>query len=279
MKLTIVLCLIALAGSCSGGGSDSSSNLSTVRSSSATVNNNDSNSSPTPSAAWPDLTTIDEGGGNMCSVDGAGAPTSDKAKENALKNRFRLPPTPFTPVSFSDLLALNQGHVQGNKVVGFPDTSDPNEQRAVSLEGYVKKVSVGGCATHSGGSGGESCNCNTTDPKICDTHINVLPTQNTNDTNGHDTYIVEITQRMRILASKGLLESNIGNDWSTDTLKSKLEGHRVRFSGYLFFDSDHIGQAWAADPQDQVGGSGGNGDNWRQTCWEVHPVMKIEVLP
>jgi hypothetical protein len=224
---------------------------------------------------WPNLTTINVGN-KMRSIDGAAQPATEKAKSNDLKNRFRLPTGNFSPITFDDLLALNQGHIQGNQIVGFPSSSDPNNQRAVSLEGFVKSVFVGGCAQH-GNTGGESCNCNTTIKTICDTHINVIPDQSTDDSNGHNTYIVEVTQRMRLLAAKGLLSSNVGNDWSTDNLKNKLEGDRVRFSGYLFFDSDHVGQAWAADPQDTVS-SGSNGDNWRQTCWEVHPVMKIEVL-
>lgn len=87
-------------------------------------------------------------------------------------------------------------------------------------------------------------------------------------------YVVEITQRIRLLAADHKLTSNIGSEvWSTDVLRHALKGNRVRFSGFLYFDTDHASEAWVSDPQDVIGG-----DNWRQTAWEVHPVMKIEVL-
>jgi len=222
---------------------------------------------PTP---WPDLSTI-KIDNKDCGPSGSMPADEEHGRRNALKNRFRLPDGPFEPMSFDALLALNQGHIKGKKIIDFPTVDDPNNARAVSITGYVLSVFAAGCSQ------GESCNCKTMNKSLCDAHINVLPTKHSNKQGGRNTYVVEVTQRARLLAKQGLLESNIGKDWSTPVLQNKLIGHRVRFSGYLFFDADHFGQAWQSDPNDKVH-KPGQGDNFRQTCWEVHPVMKIEVL-
>jgi hypothetical protein len=233
---------------------------------------------PTPTP-WPDLSTLTNfpnATGNKCGINGAGQSAEKKAL-NRLKNRFRLPSEEFESITFNELLALNQGHAnsQHNDIVGFPNSSDPNNQRAVTIEGFVVFAFAAGCAQH-GNTGGESCNCNTTVKALCDTHINVLPQQGMSSAGGKNIYVVEVTERIRRLAKLGLLTSNIGNNWSTDKLKAKLEGHRVRFSGFLFFDTDHASQAWVSDPQNNLGGP--NGRNFRQTAWEIHPVMAIRVL-
>jgi hypothetical protein len=221
----------------------------------------------TPTVGWPDLTTIRVGVSKTCSIDGAAQHGTEKAKLNDLKTRFTLPNGNFAPITFDELSALPQGHIQGANIVGFPGSSDSNNARAVVFEGYVAQVSPGGCSF------GESCNCGTKDSNYCDTHINVFPDKTSVNANGHNMYVVEVAQRTRLLAAQNLLSSNVGNDWSTNALKPKLEGHRVRFSGYLYFDTDHSAETWAGDPQDKAGKP-----NWRQTAWEVHPVLKIEVL-
>lgn len=217
---------------------------------------------------WPDLTWIKVGGGKTCSLRGAASANTEKAELNKLKNRFRLPTTQFEPITFDDLLSLNQGRVKNGKIVDFPNSSDPNNARAVSIEGFVGSVTTAGCSS------GESCNCKTTFAHYCDTHIDVYPSKNSPKADGHNRFVVEVTRRIRILAWQGLLESNIGKDWSTSGLQ-KLKGKRVRFSGYLYFDTDHAQEAWVNDPQNKIGLVG---NNWRETAWEIHPVMKIEVL-
>jgi hypothetical protein len=226
---------------------------------------------------WPNLTNINVGNPQMCNIDGAAQHGTEKAKLNDLKNRFRLPNGSFETVTFDGLLAMKQGHIGGDTIVDFPGSSDLGNTKAVTLEGYGNRVSVGGCAS------GESCNCKSQNSAFCDTHIDVYPDKNSVTSDGHNMFVVEITQRSRLLAGQGLLSSNVGNDWSTVILKPKLEKHRVRFSGYLYFDTDHSNEAWASDPDDKVKKVDSHGKvtwgNWRQTCWEVHPVMKIEVLP
>jgi hypothetical protein len=232
---------------------------------------------PTPSP-WPNLSTLRNFSnhfGTTCKNTGAGVPGTEKAESNKLKNRFRLPSNDFEALSLDDLLALNQGRVnpQGTKIIDHPKSDHPDNQRLVSIEGFVKKVFVAGCAKRPTGKGGESVNCNTTVRKNCDAHIDVLPNEDADHTGGRNVYVVEVTERGRRLAARGLLSSNVGNDWSTATLKSKLEGKRVRFSGYLFFDGDHFDQSWVSDPDNNIGRP-----NFRQTSWEVHPVMGIRVL-
>jgi len=237
----------------------------------------------TAQTQWPDLTWIKVGGGKTCSIDGA-ATNADKAALNRLKNRFTLPDKEFKPITFDELRQLDQGKAVNGQIVNFPGSSHPDNAKAVSLEGFVAAVSTGGCSS------GESCNCKTTIPLYCDTHIDVYPAKDSPKKDGHNRFVVEITRRIRILAWQGLLESNVGKDWSTAGLQ-KLVGHRVRFSGYLYFDTDHSQEAWVNDASNKIGfqkdhngniirDHNGNpiGNNWRETAWEIHPVMKIELL-
>jgi hypothetical protein len=226
--------------------------------------------------------------GESCDLNGAGKVGTEKAKSNRLKNRYTLPDAAFEEVTFAHLLALNQGEISSDKkqIINFPRSNDPNNQRAVSIVGYVISAKASGCAVRKDKQGhvtsqGESCNCNTADPKLCDAHIEIVSDPDADHAGGRGVVVVEVTERARRLAALRLLEDHntIGTNWSSWTLgnkksKNRIVGKWVRFSGWLFYDADHFDQAWAIDPQDKIGGS-----NFRETAWEMHPVMGIEVLP
>ncbi|MBC8064988.1 MAG: hypothetical protein H7Y17_09170 [Chlorobia bacterium] len=209
--------------------------------------------------AWPDLSVIGNYPnkfGNQCTMEGltkdGNIPPFDKARSNSLKNRFKLPAS-FTPISLTGIAAL-------------PSKDDAAiSARAVSVVGYVQDL-------FPAASKGESCNCYATKKALLDAHLDVVLIPDQQDS-GKGKVVMEVTERSRRLALQGLLPSNIGKDWSSATLRSRLLGRWVRFSGWLFFDPDHATGAWSADPRDRDGEK-----NWRATAWEVHPIMGIEVL-
>ena len=211
---------------------------------------------------WPNLDILQNypnPGGTTCGLNGSGRPGSEKAATNSLKNRYRLPTRSFEPLLLSQMFSLPSG----TPTMPTP-SSDPNNQRAVTVVGYVRDVKPGGTM-------GESCNCKAKGKTQVDTHIELVLDPNSHDPSGKGMVVVEVQERIRRLAAKGLLPSNIGNDWSTPMLRAKLLGRWSKFSGWLFYDADHHLESWQVDPQNTL-----DGNNWRETGWEIHPVMAIE---
>lgn len=163
--------------------------------------------------------------------------------DNRLKNRYQLP----VRSDFDRSVTLSH-------LLRARGPSALSDQVAVQIEGFVHNVKVGGI---------ESCNCRRNDPSGRDTHIEITPTSSVGD---RQVVICEVTPRIRAVVGKS------GKDWSTEALKS-LIGKRVRLSGWLYFDPDHVNESDEEDPQDRVGQT-----NWRATSWEVHPITEIEVL-
>lgn len=207
---------------------------------------------------WPNLDTVTGPYPNgSCTLDGSAAPNSPKAFSNRLKNRYKLPDK-FTPITWAEMEKLPLGELADQNNLG------------VAFTGYVKDV-------HVGGTNGESCNCRTKEKSLLDIHIDIVRDP-MNPKHMDRAVIAEVTHRGRILAERGLLKSNVGKDWSERTLRDKLLGRWVRFSGWLFYDPDHLTGGFVEDPEDK-GASGRNeSPNWRLSGWEIHPVMGIEVL-
>ena len=179
----------------------------------------------------------------------ASAKSTKKANENILKNRWNLP----TPTDFDNTVTTAALVKPGN------DRTRWSAQRAARIRGYVAAVAIGTL--------GESCNCGSKAAIDSDTHIAIVADSSTaQDKRTH--VIVEITPRLR--ESLASLISPI--DWSTDSLKGRLQGKKVEFEGWLFFDSAHAGEATNTHPNDPKHA------NWRATCWEIHPVTALQVL-
>jgi len=119
------------------------------------------------------------------------------------------------------------------------------------IEGYVTDVQVGGV---------ETCNCGARAPDDRDAHIEIVLRRG----DRRRPVIVETTPRWRAKMAA------LGEDWSTPTLHRTLIGHRVRITGWMFWDLDH------EDEADNTARPGNR--TWRRTAWEIHPVTAIEVL-
>ncbi|HKR04561.1 MAG TPA: hypothetical protein VJY62_07980, partial [Bacteroidia bacterium] len=165
--------------------------------------------------------------------------------QNVFKNRWNPPPDNQIDgqISLEDLISngVNEHSFSQNK--------------AVTLEGYIFDIKPGGL---------ETCNCHATKSIFKDTHIELTPSEN--ETSPDKRVIIEVTPRIRMLKQQN------GDDWTTGNLKSMYLNHFVRVTGWLFYDHSHEKQAFLSDPDDN------KGDNWRATCWEVHPVTEIEDL-
>jgi hypothetical protein len=199
----------------------------------------------TPAGGPQDLTVIRL---NDMDCGPEGTAKSDPRKAlNRLKNRFNLPKDDdIDPlVSLQAMLALG------------PDRDRFSPKKAATIQGLVVKVSFGGIEF------GETCNCESKKKNEVDTHIDLAMHP---DAPPKQHVIVEITQRLRLL--KKMQDPTV--DWSTEKVKEQFEGRWVEVTGWLMFDTEHVKQAENTNP--------GNPQNFRGTCWELHPVTSIKRL-
>ncbi|HTB07209.1 MAG TPA: hypothetical protein VK806_09675 [Bacteroidia bacterium] len=186
-------------------------------------------------------------GGDMnmyhdCGMEGD-AKRYDVRALNKLKNRYDFPDS----AAIDHTITLESILAPGN------DRDRFSPSKAVEITGYVFDVKMGG---------DESCNCHARAVDERDTHIELVLTPDA--TEEKQRVIVEVTPRMREIMSKK------GIDWSTDNLRRTIKGHQVKVTGWLLFDEEHSKQAENTEPD--------NDKDWRATCWEIHPITKIEIL-
>lgn len=184
---------------------------------------------------------------------------------NVLKNRFVAPspsdivPTLTTPAS---MIALDEkidpGELtshQGN----WPDSTAASaakslENQAATIDGYLigikKEIEP---PKKPGGKGGESCNCHRYQT-LFDYHIYMADQPGV----GIDqSVVVEMTPRWR---SANPSWGTADNGYTGYDQILALKNQRVRVTGWLLFDQEHVNVIGKA----------------RATAWELHPVTKFE---
>ena len=136
-------------------------------------------------------------------------------------------------------------HKTVDDILALPRADDPSlDNTGVVLEGYLLNFKQ---------EGPESPNCY--DPDLHDFHMwigkTTARTPKARNALRRKAVVVEPTPRTQAM-----------NPSWTKTNLNKIRGQRVRITGWLMYDFEH---------PPQVGKT-------RGTLWEVHPVMKIEVL-
>lgn len=103
---------------------------------------------------------------------------------------------------------------------------------------------------------GESCNCESKDPKDWDFHIYI---GDANAKSIFDCVVVEMTPFSRALHP----------EWTLDFVQH-LKGKTVQVTGWLMYDFEHTGQSFESNPDTH--------QRNRHTVWELHPVTAVNIV-
>lgn len=156
-----------------------------------------------------------------------------------------------------------------------------HEQRIVAVEGWLGVVYAGGK---------ESANCYSAE--FHDWHLELFdhPLQHTPRIGDRTPIVAEITPRVEsALYQQGVRLQHIAAFLRTKTVSGIVFTPTKRFNvlhtpafvrvtGYLFWDFSHAGSGSSVGRTIISAGEGTYYKPWRASAWEVHPILKIEVL-
>lgn len=209
------------------------------------------------------------------------AKTQDGIERNRMKNRWPVDLSLFTVEPLDTAAFLKkvreydsrlQSKRRGELTTAQKDELDSYENQIVSLTGWLVLAYAGPP---------ETTNCGS--PIFHDWHVEIFenPSDHAPQISDPTPIICEITPRteqrlyrdgVRIQSLAGFLRLL---DRSFQPTKHKAQ--KIRVTGYLLWDDDHNGSADVGSTIQWIGSNGFH-HPWRSTAWEIHPVMKIEVI-
>jgi hypothetical protein len=179
-----------------------------------------------------------EGSGKVDAKHPHGELSLPKQNLNLLKNR-NAPPT------------LIDHTVTLTRIMNPSEDQKFKNTEGAEIVGYVAHVKAGEAK--------ETCNCARSD--IADIHIDVVLLEKDKGVS-RKYMIVEISPRFQ-----GTGQGKLGN---LKSVKAALEGHWVKFTGWMMDDVVHKSNAANSNPK--------GGNIWRATSWELHPVTAFKVV-
>ena len=211
-----------------------------------------------------------------------GTAQSDDAKErNRMKNRWPVNLSLFQiePLDTSGFLkkvreydARLESQRRGELTAAQKDELDRYENQIVSLTGWLVLAYAGPP---------ETTNC--ASQRFHDWHLEVFenPSDHAPQVGDPTPIICEVTPRTeQRIYRDGVRIQSLTGFFRLPDVSYHATGHKaqkVRVTGYLMWDDDHNG---SADVGSTIQWFSSNGFHhpWRSTAWEIHAVMKIEVI-
>lgn len=239
--------------------------------------------SPTPISNQDiELRDLDlEGWGCANQFEGT-AQSQDTRERNRMKNRWAPGDlSAFTVDSLDTAAFLKkvgeydsrlQGKRRGELTAAQKDELDSYENQIVSLTGWLVLAYAGPP---------ETTNCG--NALFHDWHLEIFesPSDHAPQVGDSTPIICEITPRTeRAIYRDNVRIQSLAGFFRRQDVSYQATGHKaqkVRVTGYLLWDDEHNG---SADVGSTVQWFSKNGFHhpWRSTAWEIHPVMKLEVV-
>ena len=205
----------------------------------------------------------------------------DSIERNRLKNRWPVDLSLFTvaPLDTSGFLkkvreydSRIQAKRRGELIAAQKDELDSYENQIVSLTGWLVLAYAGPP---------ETTNCG--NATFHDWHLEIFenPSDHAPRIGDPTPIICEITPRTeRAVYRGGARIQSLAGFFRLQDASYRATGHKaqkIRVTGYLFWDDEHNGSADVGSTIQWISSNGFH-HPWRSTAWEIHPVMKIEVV-
>jgi hypothetical protein len=209
------------------------------------------------------------------------AQSQDARDRNRMKNRWPVNLSLFAVEPLDTAGFLKKTHEYDSRLkstrrsemsAAQKDELDLYENQIVSLTGWL-------CLAYAGPP--ETTNC--ASANFHDWHLEIFesPSNHAPQTGDPTPIICEITPRTeRAIYRADMRIQSLTRFFRLADMSYKATGHeaqKVRVTGYLMWDDEHSG---SADLGSTIRWISSNGFHhpWRSTAWEIHPVMKIEVI-